>query len=215
MPDEPRDATSRKRASGAQPGNSNALKHGAYRKRRALKEIDWSTQLDRRTSLYRELRERAERIVGGAGGPTVVPPNRLALAPHAAQVELELECLNQAIRELGPIDRRRKTARRLVEDRNRLLRTYRETLEVIGWDRPPVERSPPAEVIAKYAEKRPALPADGVGDPMGTPRLDRAAGSVPRESRRDSENPPVGAGHPPRPPSPPAADDTAEPDADE
>lgn len=183
-----------KRARGGQPGNSNRVTHGAYRKRTALKSIDWTTQLDRRTALYRELRERAERIVDGAGGPGAIGPNRLALAPHAAQVELELEVLNEAIRRQGPIDRRRNRARAIVEDRNRLLRTYRELLTEIGLEREPAERGETlSDLIASYEREA-----------MGTPRLEQRGGSTPRKSRRDSGNPsPGGEGHPPEPPYPP------------
>lgn len=141
-----------KRQRGGQPGNSNRVTHGAYRRRRALNEIDWTTQLDRRTGLYRELRGRVERIVDGAGGPDAIGPNRLALAPHAAQVELELEALNQAIRDQGPIDRRRNAARRLVEDRNRLLRTYRELLDIIGLDPAPPKPRSLDDVVGEIAD---------------------------------------------------------------
>jgi hypothetical protein len=131
---EPPAPQSKKRARGGQPGNSNALKHGTYRRRRALNDIDWPTQLDRRTTLYRELRERAALIVRYAGGAEAIGPQRAALAPFAAQLALELETLNAAILTVGPVDKRRHAARKIVEDRNKLLRTYRELLATIGLD---------------------------------------------------------------------------------
>lgn len=150
---EPAAGALQKRARGGQPGNSNRLVHGAYRKRRLLNSVDWSTQADRRSKLYRELRERTERIVEGAGGPDAIGPNRLALAPYAAQVALEIDTLNAAIRDRGPIDRRRNTARKLVEDRNRLLRTLRELLNVIGLDREPSPGPTLDDVVARYRER--------------------------------------------------------------
>jgi hypothetical protein len=153
------DAACAKRARGAQAGNSNAVKDGRYCRKRALSEIDWSTQLDRRTSLYRELREREERIIAGAGGRDAISQNRLALAQHAAQIELELACANLAIQERGPIDRRRRTLRPLVHERNRLLATYMSVLGAIGLDR----AEPPALDLREYIEQR-AREAKGRGD---------------------------------------------------
>jgi hypothetical protein len=166
---------SAKRRSGGQLNNSNRVTHGGYRRRRALKEIDWTTQLDRRTGLYRELRERTERILAGAGGPAAVEPNRLRLAQYAAQVEVEIETLNLAIHSWGPIDPKRRKGRSIIDDRNRLLRTYRELLDIVGWDRAAQPRTTLAEVIASYAvrhggvETEDAPDADGAVDGSGEP----------------------------------------------
>lgn len=197
-----------KRARGGQPGNSNRLVHGGYRRRRLLNEVDWPTQLDRRTTLYRELRERTERIIHDAGGLDAIGSQRASLAPIAAQMQVELSTLNAAILEFGPVDRRRKTARKILDDRNKLLRTYRDLLVTIGLDGHAAERSADGlwdelarrdrggDVRRAIAAPRGSQDADEVdsGDdadaernPDGAPGLDRAGRSVPQEFPSDSD----------------------------
>jgi hypothetical protein len=135
-----------KRRGGAPLGNSNRLVHGTYRRRKALKAIDWSTQLDRRTALYIELKRRMDSILAEEGGEERLTKHGIGLAKLAAQTEFEIDATNTAINEHAwLIDRRRRAIRTIVHDRNKLVATYVMLREKIRN-----ERVEPATNLATY-----------------------------------------------------------------
>jgi hypothetical protein len=145
-----------KRRGGAPKGNVNALKDGRYRRRRLLAAIDWRTQLDRRSVLFLELKEREERLASGVGGRDLLSPQRQALLPTAAMIWLELDTLNHFISQSGAnlIDKRRRALRPIVHDRNRQVMTLKALLETIGLDRIPK----PIEPLEDYLKRRAPSP---------------------------------------------------------
>jgi hypothetical protein len=144
--------TPTKRRGGGQPGNSNALKDGRWRRRRLLKELAWRTQLDRRSALYLELRDREERLASGVGGRDLLSPQKQALLPTAAMIWLELDTLNHYISQSGSnlIDKRKRALRPIVHDRNRQVMTLKALLETIGLERLPN----PVESLEEYLKRR-------------------------------------------------------------
>jgi hypothetical protein len=138
-----------------------------------LQLVDWRTQIDRRSALYLELRDREEALVAGVGGREVLSPQKQALLPTCAQVWLELDCLNHYIAQSGSrlIDKRKKTLQPIVHDRNRQAMTLKSLLEVIGLERMPK----PIEDLETYLKRRSApaegeLPANAQGDRDGEDR---------------------------------------------
>ena len=160
-----------RRTIGAQPGNSNALKSGRFRRRRLLAALDWRTQLDRRSALFLELQSAYERLAAGVGGLEVLSPQKLSLLPTCAQLWLELDTLNHYIAKNGNlIDRRKKTLRPIVHDRNKQAMTLKVLLEVIGFDRSPK----PVESLASYMHRAPAAE-----NPAEAPSLEPETSLVP------------------------------------
>jgi hypothetical protein len=145
-----------KRPSGGQPGNSNHLIHGRFRRRRFLKGIEWQTQLDRRSKLYADLREREAFLASGVGGKENLSPQRQALLPTAAMLWLEVDTLNDFIASRGYlIHRKRGAVRQIVVDRNREAMALKAILELIGLERVPVPVQSLEELVAdRVAAKR-------------------------------------------------------------
>ncbi|MEW6271461.1 MAG: hypothetical protein AB1689_19440 [Thermodesulfobacteriota bacterium] len=178
----PQTATSQKRTRGGQRSNVNARKHGVHALKRAVRELG-SRTVDRRTTVGRALAAWRADLIDDYGGEDKLSTAELALIDEAVVTKLLLGSVNAWLLERGDrlVNKRRGALVQAVRDRSALVRELRETLTTLGTKRRVVPPSPLAEVMARY--ERP------VGDPMGTPRLGRAARSVPREFRDDSENP--------------------------
>jgi hypothetical protein len=123
------------------------MTNGHYRRRRAIQGLDWRTQLDQRSAVYRELHDRCDRLVSGLGGKDAISPQREALLRSTVVTWLLIDSIDRYLLEQPSIIiRRRKALLPIVRERNQLVTTFKSLLEALGLDR----QLPPSPSLQQY-----------------------------------------------------------------
>ncbi len=113
---------------GGPPGNKKALRHGLYSLRAMLN----GDGLDRRTSLYRALRDKEQELSIALGGG--LSPQQQAIVGDTVKSMLYVASLDAYLRGLKSIVRKGRVHNVLIE-RTRLAGHLRENLKVLGTKR--------------------------------------------------------------------------------
>ncbi len=120
--------TEKHRAGGAPPGNKNAVRHGLY----SLKAMLNGDGLDRRSSVYRALRDKEQELVSALGG--YPSPQERALIGDTVKTMLYIGSLDAYLAGLKSVVRKGRVHNVLIE-RTRLAAHLRENLKTIGLKR--------------------------------------------------------------------------------
>ncbi len=129
------------------PGNKNGLKHGLYTLRAMLN----GDGLDRRTSLYRALRDKEQELVSALGGDP--SPQERAIIGDSVKTMLYLGSLDSYLMGLKSIVRKGKVHNALIE-RTRLAGHLRENLKVLGTKRVAKEIPDLAKQLAHLTQEQ-------------------------------------------------------------
>ncbi len=117
-----------KRARSGPPGNSNGMKHGYYMLKAALN----GDGLDKRTSLYRALREKEQELVSALGGDP--SPQQRAIIMDTVKTMLYVASLDAYLVQLKSLVRKGRVHGVLTE-RTRLAAHMRANLVTLGLKR--------------------------------------------------------------------------------
>ena len=119
-----------KRGRSGPPANKNALRHGLYSLRAMLN----GDGLDRRTSLYRALREKEAELASALGGDP--SPQERAIIGDTIKTMLYIGSLDAYLMGLKSLVRKGRVHNVLIE-RTRLAGHLRENLKTLGLKRIP------------------------------------------------------------------------------
>ncbi len=112
---------------GGQRGNSNNLQHGYY----ALKGLLNGGRLDKRTAIYRALREKEQELISALGGSENVSPQEVVLIGDSVRVMMYTASLDNYLMGLKSLVRKGKV-RDAVIQRVKLGGHLRENLKHWG-----------------------------------------------------------------------------------
>ena len=115
---------------GGQKGNSNSLHHGYY----ALKALLNGGRLDKRTAIYRVLREKERQLISALGGDENVSPQEVVLIADSVKVMLYLASLDTYLLGLKTLLRKGRVRDALIQ-RVKLAGHLRENLKTLGLKR--------------------------------------------------------------------------------
>lgn len=110
------------------PGNKNAVKHGLY----SLKAMLNGDGLDKRTTLYRVLRDKEQELVSALGGDP--SPQEKTIITDTIKTMLYIGSLDAYLTGLKSLVRKGKV-HAVLSERTRLAAHLRENLKTIGLKR--------------------------------------------------------------------------------
>jgi len=116
------------RARGAPPHNKNAVKHGLY----VYKAMLDGNRLDRRSSLFKALREKEQELITALGGDP--SPQELAIISDCVKTMLYIASLDNYLMGLKSLVRKGRP-HPVIATRVQLVASLRESLKVIGLKR--------------------------------------------------------------------------------
>ena len=153
-----------KRRRGGQPGNSNRVIHGHYRKKRALSEVDL-TQIDGRTKVAKELNAFRRELIADLGGGASLSTQKLQIVDMAVRTKLLVDTIdNWLLSQRSLVNNRNRSVYPVVMQRAQLVDSLARQLVLLGLKRP-VSKADQAlrHLQAKYGQRRDAASATHQG----------------------------------------------------
>ncbi len=139
------------------PANRNGLRHGLYSLRAMLN----GDGLDRRTSLYRALRDKEQELVSALGGDP--SPQEKAIIGDSVKTLLYIGSLDAYLMQLKSLVRKGRVHNVLIE-RTRLAGHLRENLKTLGLKRVPKEIPDLAKELQQIQVKEQAEESESHAD---------------------------------------------------